>query len=76
MLQVLNTVSAIISQNGWLFRLLRLGFIGLIACGWPYYVEFMAKRQHWSGMHKKRWQAKRWRLVGWLILMDMLTSEF
>lgn len=58
----------------WL-ALWRIGlFIQIIAC-WPQLMEKLAKYFHWSMADQNSLKALRWRIAGWLIVIELVLVQ-
>ncbi len=54
---------------------LRLAVIGLIAYAWPKLIRYAQESGRVSTERGRQLLAQRWRLVGWLLLIEMVLGQ-
>lgn len=67
--------SNILSQHRLLFTLFRWLLIVLLFLYWPSLVRLIAKNQYWHPDKVMFWLAQRFRVIGWLIVFELLVCE-
>ena len=53
----------------------RLSLIGLLALFWPRLVAFAARTRNADDGTKAHWLALRWRVTGWLLVIELLLGQ-
>jgi hypothetical protein len=53
----------------------RLTLIGLLALFWPRLVAFAARTRNAGGRTKVHWLALRWRVTGWLLVIELVLGQ-
>ncbi len=53
----------------------RLLLIGLLALFWPWLVAFTARTRNADDRTKAHWLALRWRVIGWLLVIEMVLGQ-
>ncbi len=53
----------------------RLTLIGLLALFWPRLVAFAARTRNADDRTKAHWLALRWRVTGWLLLIELVLGQ-
>ena len=53
----------------------RLVLIGLLAITWPYWPGWTGRAECWRPEQKADWQALRWRVVGWLVAIELIIGQ-
>ena len=53
----------------------RLTLIGLLALFWPRLVTFAARTRNADGQTKAHWLALRWRVTGWLLVIELVLGQ-
>ncbi len=54
---------------------LRLMVIGLIALAWPKLIQYAQQSGRISKERKAQLLAQRWRMVGWLLIIELVLSQ-
>ena len=54
---------------------IRLTLIGLLALFWPWLVAFAARTRNADDRTKVRWLALRWRVIGWLLGLELFLGQ-
>ena len=54
---------------------IRLSVIGLIAIAWPRVVNRIQQRRHFSSENAVTLKSLRWRIVIWLIVIELLLGQ-
>jgi hypothetical protein len=73
--KLLNFITEQIIQHILLFSLIRFGIIVLMALYWPYFVRAISHRYSLSLEETAYWQAKRFHIIMWIILFDVLICQ-
>ncbi len=53
----------------------RVLLIALLALAWPRFVAFAARTQNADKRTKAHWLALRWRVIGWLLLIELVLGQ-
>ena len=53
----------------------RLTLIGLLALFWPRLVAFAARTRNADGRTKVHWLGLRWRVIGWLLGLELFLGQ-
>ncbi|MCB1775303.1 MAG: hypothetical protein KDI88_16945 [Gammaproteobacteria bacterium] len=54
---------------------MRLALIGLVAMAWPKVVKLAQKAGHLRASHGQYLLAQRWRLAGWLLVIELVLGQ-
>ena len=54
---------------------IRLGVIGLVAMAWPNLLKLAQRAGRLSNSHSDYLLAKRWRVVGWLLVIELVLGQ-
>lgn len=69
---LIHLILAIISHHQWIFIAFRWIFIGILVWFWPNLIKIVSKKQRWNKEKEFFWIKKRWRLLGWFTLFELL----
>ena len=69
------TIFHIVAQNTLFFTLFRWLLIGSAVLFWPHFIASLAKKKQWKTEEEAFWQQQRWRIAGWLIIVEVLVCE-
>jgi hypothetical protein len=72
---VVNTITEQINHHVIIFCLIRFGIILSIASIWPYFVCAISNRSGFSLEEIAYWQSKRFHMIMWLIVFDVLICQ-
>ena len=72
-LSSLATVSARVDELGPLLGGLRLALIGALAVAWPWLSSLRLRAD--DEATRARWTALRWRVVGWLLVIELVIGQ-
>ena len=71
----LAAVSRTIDDFKPLAGVVRLTLIGLLALFWPWLVAFAARTGNADGRTKVHWLGLRWRVSGWLLVIELVLGQ-
>ena len=54
---------------------LRFALIGLLALFWPWLSRLRQRLDDDHGLRQARWMALRWRIVGWLLIIELIIGQ-
>ncbi|MDZ7752999.1 MAG: hypothetical protein U5S82_15410 [Gammaproteobacteria bacterium] len=54
---------------------LRFALIGLLALAWPRLPALWWGGRDWAESQRSRWMALRWRVVGWLLVIELVLGQ-
>ena len=71
----LTAVSARVTQASAYLGGFRLALIGLLAILWPRLPAFWLRADADDDATRARWMALRWRVVGWLLVIELVIGQ-
>lgn len=74
-LSSLTTVSTRVDQLKPLLSGLRLALIGALALLWPWLPSLWPRADDDPETTRARWMALRWRVVGWLLVIELVIGQ-
>lgn len=57
------------------FLLFRLVTAAVLISGWTYWMNYLARTKDWSDAHLQHAVSLRWRVLGWLIVLELLVGQ-
>jgi len=54
---------------------IRLALIGFLAITWTYWPAWTGRAKCWNPAQSAGWQALRWRVVGWLVAIELVIGQ-
>ena len=54
---------------------IRLALVGLLAITWPYWPAWIGRAERWNTVQSADWQALRWRVVGWVVAIELVIGQ-
>ncbi|WP_405240402.1 hypothetical protein [Lentisalinibacter orientalis] len=54
---------------------IRLTLIGVLAITRPYWSAWTGRSERWNQDQSAEWQALRWRVVGWLVAIELIIGQ-
>ena len=73
-LSSLATVAQRVSEAKPVLGAVRIGLIALLALLWPWLSDWLCKKRH-SQLSKAESNRLRWRVVGWLLAIELLIGQ-
>ena len=74
-LSSLSTVSERVAAARPFASAIRFAFIGVLALAWPRLPAFWAGAKGSDDLTHARWMALRWRVVGWLLVIELVLGQ-
>lgn len=74
-LSSLSTVSERVAAAKPFASAIRFALIGLLALAWPRLVTLWAGAKGSDDLTHARWMALRWRIVGWLLVIELVLGH-
>ena len=71
----LSNSSHIIEQHTISLTVFRWSLITLVFIFWPVFVDLKAKAEKWTEAKKQYWLQKRFNMIMWLIIFEVLICE-
>ena len=53
----------------------RFALYALVIIGWPWWVAVLSKRASWKDAFHQQLLGLRWRLAGWLLVLELLLAQ-
>jgi len=54
---------------------IRLTLIGVLAITWSHWPAWTGREKRWNPEQSAGWQALRWRVVGWLVAIELVIAQ-
>lgn len=70
-----DSLEHIFAHYSSIFTLFRWSLIGLFILSWPILVKNCAKKKQWQVEKQQFWLLQRFRVAGWLIIIELLLCE-
>lgn len=70
-----HSVSGFVMGHFWVFTLLRLLLIAGVFVIWPVFVERFAKSHEWTDAKTQFWLSQRYRVTGWMVIIEILVCQ-
>jgi hypothetical protein len=71
----LDRVGGAVARLGMFASLFRGVLIGALALGWPRLLAWLQRSGRLSISEQAVWLAARWRIVGWLLIIELLLGQ-
>ena len=73
--QQAHSINTILTQYSHFFTLFRWSLIVLLIVFWPIFIRHYSKKHDWTVEKTQFWLSQRFRIVGWLIIFELLVCE-
>lgn len=74
-LSSLSQVSRHIAAAQQVAAAFRFAVIGMLSLTWPWLWVFLARADDSDGRLQTRWMRLRWRVIGWLLVIELLLGQ-